>query len=62
MIDEAYCGFCNGTARQVEMFRLLISPPGEEGDERRQTMFCHGACLDRALHPEMWRHPDLLDE
>ncbi|HZL60283.1 MAG TPA: hypothetical protein VFC38_11375 [Stellaceae bacterium] len=62
MIDEAYCGFCNGTARQVEMFRLIISPPGEEGDERSQMMFCHGACLDRALHPEMWRHPDLLDE
>jgi hypothetical protein len=33
------------------MFRLFLSPSGEEGDERSQMMFCHGACLDRALHP-----------
>ncbi|HEY7990877.1 MAG TPA: hypothetical protein VID77_05750 [Stellaceae bacterium] len=62
MEDEAYCCFCMGTALQVEMFRLVISPPGEEGSERSQMVFCHGACLDRVFHPTMWRHPDLLDE
>ena len=62
MTDEAYCCFCFATAPQDEMFRLFLSPPGEKGDERSQMMVCHGTCLDRALHPEMWRHPDLLDE
>jgi hypothetical protein len=62
MTDHAHCGFCNATAPQNEMFRLIIYPPGEESFERSQMMYCHGACLDRVLHPEMWRHPDLLDE
>lgn len=62
MTDHAHCGFCFATAPQNEMFRLDVAPPGEEGYERSQMMFCHGACLDRALHPKMWRHPDLLDD
>jgi hypothetical protein len=62
MTDQAHCGFCFATAPQDEMFRLVIAPPGEEDGERSQMMFCHGACLDRVLHPKMWRHPDLLDE
>ena len=62
MTDQAYCCFCFVTAPQDEMFRLFLSPPGEQGNERSQMMFGHGACLDRALHPEMWRHPDLLDD
>ena len=62
MDDEAYCGFCFAPGKQAEMFRLVICPPGEEGLERSQAMYCHGACLDRALHRQMWRHPDLLDD
>jgi len=62
MSDEAYCGFCFECGPQDEMFHLLITPPGEEENERSQMMFCHGARLDKALHPKMWRHPDLLDE
>jgi hypothetical protein len=60
--EEAYCGFCFATAPQSEMFCLVIWPPGEKEGERSQSMYCHGACLDRALHPDMPRHPDLLDD
>jgi hypothetical protein len=62
MDDEAICCFCNIPARQIEMFCLVIYPPGEEGNERTQQVFCQGACLDKALHPAMWRHPDLLGD
>jgi hypothetical protein len=44
------------------MFCLVIYPPGEEGNERTQQVFTHGACFDKALHPAMWRHPDLIGD
>ncbi len=62
MSDQAYCCFCFQFADQAEMFFIDLSPPGEAAGERTQQMFCHGACLDRALHPQFPRHPDLLDD
>jgi tetratricopeptide (TPR) repeat protein len=44
------------------MFFIDLAPPGGTPGERTQQMFCHGACLDRALHPQFPRHPDLEDD
>jgi hypothetical protein len=60
--DQAICCFCNTAGRLVDLFCLVIYPPAAEGNERSQTVYCHGGCLDRVLHPDMFRHPDLLDD
>lgn len=41
------------------MFFVDLWPPGSDAGERSQQMFCHGACLQRALHPLFPGHPDL---
>jgi hypothetical protein len=61
MSDQACCGFCAEYANQADLFFLAVWPPGAEDGERSQQMYCHGACLDKALHPLFPRHPDLLE-
>jgi hypothetical protein len=61
MTDRAHCCFCLEVSPQAEMYFVNLWPPGSLDDERTQQMFCHGACLARALHPAFPGHPDLPD-
>jgi len=58
-VGPAVCCFCNSPGAYREMFSIGISPPGQDGSECVQGLVSHGACLDKALHPEIWRHPAL---
>ena len=58
MKDDAHCSLCFEVSPQAEMYFLNLWPPGLADGERTQQMFCHGACLAKALHPSF---PDLLD-
>jgi hypothetical protein len=40
MTDRAYCGLCFATARQDEMFRLVICPLGEEQFDGQSAQIC----------------------
>jgi hypothetical protein len=52
------CCFCGETVFLNASVQIEISP--SQTSNEKQTVYCHRKCLDKVLHNDVPRHPDLI--
>lgn len=56
-VAEVMCCFCGDGLYFDEAFQLAISPTVDTGEV--QAVYAHKKCLDKVLHKDIVRHPDI---
>jgi len=59
-LEMVTCCFCSGSLSEPSAILMMIYPDSDR--EESQGLYAHRRCLSSRLHPDIPRHPQLLED